>query len=74
MAHKTVQLIIGRLLTDEELRERFLVAPVETLSSFRELGMDLTDVETEALACTDRALWTSGARWIDSRLQRCRPR
>ena len=71
MAQKSVQLIIGRLLTDEELRERFLVASIETLTSFREIGLDLTDVEIEALACTDRELWRSGAAWIDSRLQRC---
>jgi len=71
MAHKTVQFIIGRILTDEELREKFLVAPAHTLSAFRESGLDLTDAEIEALTQTDRALWRSGADWIDSRLQRC---
>jgi hypothetical protein len=71
MAHKTVQFIIGRILTDEELREKFLVAPVETLSAFRESGLELTGAEIEALAATDRELWRSGVDWIDSRLQRC---
>lgn len=71
MAHKTVQAIIGRILTDEELREKFLVAPVETLSSLRESGLELTDAEIDGLASTDRRLWKSGARWIDTRLQRC---
>jgi len=71
MAHKTVQFIIGRILTDEELREKFLVAPVETLSAFRESGLELTDAEIEALTHTDRELWRSGAEWIDARLQRC---
>ena len=71
VAHKTVQIIIGRILTDEELREKFLVAPVETLSAFRESGLDLTDTEVDALTNTDRALWRSGAAWIDKRLQRC---
>ena len=33
MAHKTVQLIIGQILTDEELRARFLDQPIETLTS-----------------------------------------
>src|SRR5882762_2701736 len=50
MAHKTVQFIIGRILTDEELRKKFLVAPAETLAAFRESGLDLTDAEIEALA------------------------
>jgi hypothetical protein len=71
MAQKTVQIIIGRILTDEELREKFLVAPVETLSAFRESGLELTDAEIDALTNTDRELWRSGAEWIDSRLQRC---
>jgi hypothetical protein len=71
MAHKTVQLIIGRILTDEELREKFLVAPVETLSAFRDSGMELTDAEIEALVSTDVDWWRSGADKIDARLQGC---
>ena len=71
MAHKTVQFIIGQLLTDEELRETFLAAPVETLSSFRDAGFDLSDAEVAALANTNRQLWRAGADWIDTRLQRC---
>jgi hypothetical protein len=71
MAHKTVQFIIGRILTDEELREKFLAAPIETLSSFRESGLELTDTEVDALASIDREFWKSGAESIDPRLQRC---
>jgi hypothetical protein len=71
MAQKTVQFIIGRILTDEELREEFLAAPTETLTSLREAGFDLTPAEIDALSRTNRRLWVSGAEWIDSRLQRC---
>jgi hypothetical protein len=71
MAHKTVQFVIGRILTDEELREKFLVAPVETLSSLRDSGLELTDAEIDGLTNTDRRLWRAGADWIDTRLQRC---
>jgi hypothetical protein len=71
MAHKTVQSIIGRILTDEELREHFLVSPLETLSRLREMGLDLTQAEIDALTHTDRQLWEAGAQWIDPRLQRC---
>jgi len=71
MAQKTVQFIIGQILTDEEFRRRFLDGPINTLSSLRELGFDLTNTEIDALERTDRRLWTSGAEWIDSRLQRC---
>ncbi len=72
MAHKTVQLIIGQILTDEEFRARFLAGPAETLARLRGMGFDLTIAEIEALVRTDRRLWESGADWIDARLQRCR--
>lgn len=71
MAHKTVQAIIGRILTDDELRAQFMASPLETLTSLRDMGLDLTTVEIEALADTDHQLWQSGPEWIDSRLQRC---
>lgn len=71
MAHKTVQLIIGQILTDEELRAAFLEAPAEMLASLRARGFDLTNAEMDALVWTDRQLWEWGPEWIDSRLQRC---
>jgi hypothetical protein len=72
MAHRTVQLIVGQILTDGEFRSDFLDRPIETLASLREKGFELTNVEVEALARTDRRFWTVGAEWIDGRLQRCR--
>jgi hypothetical protein len=72
MAHRTVQLIIGRIMTDEEFRDEFLEYPSATLAALRERGIDLTDAEASALVDTDRGLWTSGAKRLDARLQRCR--
>jgi hypothetical protein len=72
MAQKTVQLIIGRILTDEEFRADFLERPIVTLTSLRDRGFDLTNIEVDALACTDARLWQCGAEWIDPRIQRCR--
>src|SRR4029450_4452860 len=72
MAQRTVQLIIGQMLTDEEFRSDFLERPIETLRSLRERGLELTNVEIDALAQTDRRFWLIGAEWIDARLQRCR--
>jgi hypothetical protein len=72
MAQKTVQLIIGQILTDEEFRSDFLERPLEILRSLRERGVELTNVEIDALAQTDRRFWLIGAEWIDARLQRCR--
>jgi hypothetical protein len=71
MAQRTVQLIIGQILTDEEFRSDFLERPLETLTSLRDRGVDLTNVEIDALIRTDSRVW-----WcfplIDARLQRCR--
>jgi hypothetical protein len=72
MAQRTEQLIIGRILTDEEFRSDFLDQPIESLTSLRDTGFELTNVEIDALARTDRRVWTIGAEWIDTRLQRCR--
>jgi hypothetical protein len=71
MAHKSVQLVIGQILTDEELRERFLDEPLETLTALRDSGFELTKNEIDALLVTDPRLWRAGARWLDLRLQRC---
>jgi len=71
MAQRTVQLVIGQILTDEEFRSDFLARPIDTLASLRDRGFELTNVEVDALVRTDRRLWTDGAEWIDGRLQRC---
>jgi hypothetical protein len=71
MGQKTVQLIIGRILTDEELRARFVAQPDSTLAWLRDKGYDLTDSEMDAIARTDRRLWGAGSKWLDMRLQRC---
>jgi hypothetical protein len=71
MAQKTAQLIIGQILTDDDLRERFLHQPVETLATLRDSGFELTTSEVDALLLTDPRLWRAGPQWLDSRLQRC---
>jgi hypothetical protein len=71
MSQKTVQLLIGRIVTDEELRLRFVRQPLETLTDLREQGFELTASEIEALVETDRRFWNSAAARIHPRLQRC---
>jgi hypothetical protein len=70
MSQKTVQSIIGRLVTDEEYRLRFLNDPLGTLNELRDQGVELTRGEIEALARTDRTFWIDAAERIDRHLQR----
>ena len=71
MSQKTVQLVIGRLLTDEDLRLRFVERSLETLRELREQGYEMTADEIDALVRTDPAAWPSMARRIHPRLQQC---
>jgi hypothetical protein len=71
MSHRTVERIIGRLLTDEDLRLEFAGAPRRTLKALRDQGWDLTRIEIDALIRTDARLWSDAANRIDPKLQRC---
>jgi hypothetical protein len=71
MSQRNVELLIGRLLTDEELRHRFSSAPVDTLAEFSEQGWELSRGEIEALLETDAHLWSKVAAKLPSRLKRC---
>ena len=70
MSLKTVQLIVGRLVTDEEYRLKFLSDPIRALTTLRDQGVELTSAEIDALIRTDRTLWSDAAARIDPDLQR----
>ena len=71
MSQRTVELIIGRLLTDEDLRHRFGKDPVRTLAGLCEQGYELNRIEIDALVSTDPTLWPRTAHHIHPNLQRC---
>jgi hypothetical protein len=71
MSQKTVQLTIGRLMTEEDLRLRFVEHPRATLADLREQGFELTDDEIDALARSDPKAWPSMANRIHPWLQCC---
>jgi hypothetical protein len=71
MAHRTIERIIGRLLTDEELRRKFTRSPTRTLAELGEEGWELTRIEVDALLAIEIRLWSEVAARIDPRLQRC---
>ena len=63
--------MIGRLLTDEELRREFIRSPTQTLVELHEQGWELSRLEGDALLAIEMSLWTEVAARIDPRLQRC---
>ena len=70
MAHRSIEILIGRLLTDEAFREAFLNNPRGTLKTFCEAGYELTPLEVSAFLATPRDLWSEVAEEIDPRLQK----
>ena len=70
MSQRNVELLIGRPLTDEELRRRFLRRRSTPSTSLSEQGLELTRGEIDALVQTDVQLWGRVAAKLPSRLQR----
>jgi hypothetical protein len=71
MSQRTIERVIGRLLTDEELRHEFTQSPRRTLAELIQQGWDLSHLEVDAMLATEIGLWSEAAARIDSRLQRC---
>ena len=70
MAQRIVEVVIGRLITDDEFRTEFFADPKGTLSGLSERGLELTPIEVAALMATDPALWEHAAERVDPRLQK----
>lgn len=70
MSQKCVEMIFGRLATDEELRRDFRRDPLETLVKLAACGAELTKAEHDALLATNGALFERLAETIDPRLQK----
>ena len=71
MSQRTVERVVGRLITDEEFRVQFTRLPQQTLAALVEQGWELTAIEVDALVQTDTKLWSDGAHRINPQLQRC---
>jgi hypothetical protein len=70
VAQRIVEMLIGRLITDEQFRSEFLEDPERTLTDLADRGLELTRTEIAALVHTDPALWTLAADLLDPRLQK----
>ena len=70
MGQRSVEILIGRLVTDEELRRQFVADPRETIRLAQLRGLELTAAEVDALLATPVALWEALAAALDPRLQK----
>jgi hypothetical protein len=70
VAQRSIEILIGRLVTDEAFREAFLKNPSSALQIFGEAGHELTPLEISALMAMPSELWNEVAAEIDPRLQK----
>jgi hypothetical protein len=57
MSQQMVGNVIDRLLTDEDLRIRFIVEPVETMADLHARGFELTPEEIDLFIQTNTRTW-----------------
>ena len=60
MSQKTIGRAIDKLLTDEDLRIRFVVDPMEAVAELCVLGFELSGDEIDLFCRTDARLWSWG--------------
>lgn len=70
MAQRIIEMLVGRLITDEDFRREFLRDPESTLVGLCERGLDLSKTEIAALVNTEPTLWARTADCVDPRLQK----
>jgi len=70
MTHRNVERLIGKLATDAMFRRRFFKDPSGVLTEFRSQGIELTDIELEALAGTSPEAIREFAASVDRRIQK----
>jgi hypothetical protein len=68
--HRSIEILIGRLVTDEEFRAAFRRDPRGALADASTWGLELSRAEVAALFDTDRTLWDRVAEELDDRLQK----
>ena len=70
MAQRSVEVVIGRLATDESFRAAFRRDPCGTLHGLPAHEIVLTSTERDALVSTPPTAWDAIAAALDSRLQK----
>jgi len=70
MSHRNVEIVIGRLVTDEALRFEFRRRPASVLLRLADEGVGLTNSEVDAVLGLDVASLERFVATLDPRLQR----
>ena len=70
VTERFIELVIGRLVTDEDFRRAFREDRRAALDGLPQRGVPMTESECAALLSTDLALWERVAEQVDPRLQR----
>jgi DNA-binding MarR family transcriptional regulator len=70
VSQRSVERVIGRLVTDEGFRRRFAENSERVLGELTEAGVELTWCERRALRALDMSVLEPLARAIDPRLQK----
>ena len=70
MAQRSIEILVGKLLTDEAFRDAFLRESSTVLQAFSETGHDLTSLEIAAFRATPKRIWNAFAAQLDPRLQK----
>jgi hypothetical protein len=70
VTQRSIEVVIGRLVTDEEFRATFVKDPRQVIEQLIERGIHLTRAEVAALMATDAGLWDRVADSVDPRLQK----
>jgi hypothetical protein len=70
VSQRIIEMLIGRLITDEQFRTEFLRDPHAALATFTASGLELSRTEIAALVNTDPTVWARAADAIDPRLQK----
>jgi hypothetical protein len=70
MTQRGVEIVLGRLATDEAVRRRFQQSPALALRDLLAMGIELTAVEMMALESLDASAVQRFAQALDPRLQK----
>jgi hypothetical protein len=70
LAQRHIELLVGRLVTDEAFRTAFLKDTDTELARLAASGYELTPVEIHALRNMRSELWSAIADQLDPRLQK----